>query len=344
MPEKRRQIEVLESEAGKPGFWDSSTVAQAKMKDLSKLNNEVFGWEKLLNDVESTGDLLQLAIEESDDSLIQSLLVDSNEVIQRFEQMEFQLMLSDEYDDHNSLIAIHAGAGGVDSQDWAQMLLRMYLRWAEEQGFKTNLLDVSYSEEAGIKSATLHVSGLYAYGYLKSERGVHRLVRISPFDADHARHTSFALIEILPEVDENVDVEIDTDDLKIEVFRAGGAGGQSVQKNSTAVRITHVPSGIKVSCQNERSQHQNKEIAMRILTSRLAELEIKARDEEISRLKGEHTSAEWGNQIRSYVLHPYRSVKDHRTGWETSDADAVLDGQLDPFIKAYLTSSVGESN
>lgn len=344
MPEKRKQIQVLESEAATPGFWDSTIVAQGKMKDLSKLNNEVFGWEELLNDVESLSDLLVLAVEENDDLLIQSLVEDSNDVIQRFEQMEVQLILADEYDDHNSLIAIHAGAGGVDSQDWAQILLRMYSRWAEGQGFKVNLLDVSPSEEAGIKSATLHIIGQYAYGYLKAERGVHRLVRISPFDADHARHTSFALIEILPEVDESVDIEIDSEDLRIDVFRAGGAGGQSVQKNSTAVRITHMPTGIKVSCQNERSQHQNKEIAMRILTSRLVELKIKARDEEISRLKGEHTSAEWGNQIRSYVLHPYKSVKDHRTGWETSDADAVLNGELEPFIKAYLTSSVGDSN
>ena len=344
MPEKRRQIGLLETDAAGPGFWDSTTIAQAKMKDLSKLNNEVLGWEELRKDIESLSDLLVLAIEEKDDFLVQSLVKDSNDLIDRFEQMELELTMAGEYDDHNSILAIHAGAGGVDSQDWAQILMRMYLRWAEGQGFKTNLLDVSSSEEAGIKSATLHIAGAFAYGYLKAERGVHRLIRISPFDADHARHTSFALVEALPEVDENVDIEINNDDLKIEVFRAGGAGGQSVQKNSTAVRITHIPTGIKVSCQNERSQHQNKEIAMRILTSRLVELKIKARDEEISRLKGEHTPAEWGNQIRSYVLHPYKSVKDHRTGWETSDAESVLDGDLHPLIKAYLTSSVGNPN
>jgi peptide chain release factor 2 len=221
------------------------------------------------------------------------------------------------------------------------MLMRMYLRWAERRGFKAEVLDLSPGDEGGVKSAVVQINGDYAYGYLRAERGVHRLVRLSPFDGDHARHTSFALLEALPEAEEGVDVTIDPDDLKIDVFRAGGHGGQSVQKNSTAVRLTHLPSGIRVSCQNERSQHQNKEIAMRILTARLVERELQRRAEEMAKIKGEHISPEWGNQIRSYVLHPYRMVKDHRTGWETSDADAVLDGQIDPFIRAYLTSTIG---
>ena len=229
----------------------------------------------------------------------------------------------------------------MESQDWVRMLVRMYLRWAERRGFQSDVLDTSPGEEGGIKSTVLQISGPYAYGYLKSERGVHRLVRLSPFDADHARHTSFALAEVLPEVEEGTDVSIGPDDLKIDVFRAGGAGGQSVQKNSTAVRITHLPTGIKANCQNERSQHQNKAIAMRILLARLAEREAEKRAKEMAKLKGEHVSAEWGNQIRSYVLHPYKLVKDHRTGFETSSAEGVLDGDLDGLIGAYQTSTVG---
>ena len=221
------------------------------------------------------------------------------------------------------------------------MLMRMYLRWAERRGFGSEVLDVSRGEEAGIKSVVVQVSGSYAYGNLKAERGVHRLVRLSPFDANHARHTSFALLEALPEAEEGVDVTIDPADVRIDVFRAGGAGGQSVQKNSTAVRITHLPTGIVVRCQNERSQYQNKAIAMRILTARLMELEAKQRAERAAKLKGEHISPEWGNQIRSYVLHPYRMVKDHRTSFQTSDANAVLDGEIDGFIDSYLTSTVG---
>ena len=240
-------------------------------------------------------------------------------------------------------MAIHAGAGGTESQDWVSMLIRMFLRWAERNGLKGDVLDMSPGEEAGVKSAVLQVSGDFSYGYLRSERGVHRMVRISPFDADHARHTSFALVEVLPEVEMGVDVSIDPADLKIEVFKAGGAGGQSVQKNSTAVRITHQPTGIRVSCQNERSQYQNKTIAMRILTARLAEREADIKSKEVAKLKGDHISAEWGNQIRSYVLHPYKMVKDHRTDYETSDAARVLDGDIQGFINEFLTQSIGEN-
>lgn len=312
------------------------------MKSLARLKGEVEVWQALEDQAASTDELLTMAIEENDNSLLGTFVDEVADVTKKLEDLEFRLVLSGEFDPRNAIVAMHAGAGGVESQDWVRMLMRMYLRWAEPQEFDTEILDSSPGEKEGIKSTVVQVSGAYAYGYLKAERGVHRLVRLSPFDSDHARHTSFALVEVLPEAEEGVDVTIDPGDLNIEVFRAGGAGGQSVQKNSTAVRITHLPSGIKVSCQNERSQYQNKAIAMRILMARLVEREMKQRAEDVAKLKGEHISPEWGNQIRSYVLQPYKMVKDHRTGFETSDADGVLDGDIQGFIKAYLSSTVGE--
>ena len=311
--------------------------------ELSALKGEVEEWRALDHQATSLDELLALALEERDDSLFESFTDEFADVRSKLDDLEFKLVLSGKYDRRNAIVALHAGAGGVESQDWVGILMRMYLRWAERRGFTNDVLDVSAGEEAGVKSAVFQVSGSYAYGNLKAERGVHRLVRMSPFDADHARHTSFALVEVLPEAEEGVDVTINPDDLKIDVFRAGGAGGQSVQKNSTAVRITHVPTGLKVSCQNERSQHQNKEIAMRILTSRLVEREMRLRAEAMAKLKGDHVSPEWGHQIRSYVLHPYKMVKDHRTNWESSNTDAVLDGDIDELIHAYLTSTVGQS-
>lgn len=314
------------------------------MRTLSGLKTEVDEWRSLEREIESIGELIDLAAEEHDESLAGTLFEDVEKVSRQLQGLEFKLMLSGEHDRRDAIIALHSGAGGIESQDWAEMLARMYIRWTEGRGYEARTLDISPGEEAGFKSAVLQVSGDYAYGYLKGERGVHRLVRLSPFDADHARHTSFALVEVLPEADENADVAIDPADLKIDVFRAGGAGGQSVQKNSTAVRITHLPTGIKVSCQNERSQYQNKAIAMKILLARLMELEMKQRAENVARLKGDHVSAEWGNQIRSYVLQPYKMVKDHRTGFETSDADGVLDGALDGFVNAYLAHTMGDTN
>ena len=311
------------------------------MRRLSSLKEEVDEWRNLDSQAKALDELLTLALEEKDDSLLETFTNEIAQIKATLKDLEFKLVLSGEYDERNAIIALHAGAGGVESQDWVRMLMRMYLRWSESRGFEREVLDVSPGEEAGVKSAVVQVSGLYAYGYLKAERGVHRLVRLSPFDADHARHTSFALVEVLPEVEEGVDVAINPEDIKTEVFRASGAGGQSVQKNATAVRITHLPTGTKVSCQNERSQHQNKEIAMRILMARLVEREMKLRAEEMTRLKGEHVSPEWGNQIRSYVLHPYKMVKDHRTDCETSDTEAVLDGDIDDFVEAYLASAVG---
>ena len=312
------------------------------MKGLSQLREEVDMWRGLDGRAVSLQELVDLSVEEEDESLLDSFVAETRELEEALADLEFRLTLSGDHDQRGAIVALHAGAGGVESQDWVRMLMRMYLRWSERKGFDGEVLDLSSGDEGGVKSAVVQVEGEYAYGYLKAEKGVHRLVRLSPFDADHARHTSFALIEVLPEADEETDVDLDPDDLKIDVFRAGGHGGQSVQKNATAVRITHIPTGIRVSCQNERSQHQNKEIAMRILTARLMEREMALKAQEMDRLKGEHVSAEWGNQIRSYVLHPYRMVKDHRTEYETSNTDGVLDGEIDEFIARYLKSTVGE--
>ena len=341
LPTDEKEIAALEEEASSPGFWDVSEVAQRKMQRLSDLKGRVEDWRTLDNQAESLEELLLLSIEEGDDSLLETLSQELAQILSTLGELEFDLTLSGPYDERNAIVALHAGAGGVESQDWASMLMRMYLRWAEQRKFKRDVLDVSVGDEAGIKSAVFQVSGRFAYGYLQAERGVHRLVRMSPFDSDHARHTSFALLEVLPEVEEGVDVTINPDDLRIDVFRAGGHGGQNVQKNSTAVRITHLPTGIRVSCQNERSQHQNREIAMRILMSRLVEREMAEKARQMAKLKGDHVSPEWGNQIRSYVLHPYKMVKDHRTGYDTSDVDAVLDGELDDLIKAWLTTKIG---
>jgi peptide chain release factor 2 len=313
------------------------------MRDLAELKQAVDDWTTLEIRVNELEEILDLAIEERDLSLLESFNEEHAEIEAKLSGLEFKLMLSGEFDDRDSIIALHAGAGGVDSQDWVRILMRMYLKWAERRGFKTQVLDVSPGEEGGVKNAVIQISGEYVYGNLRSERGVHRLVRISPFDGNHARHTSFALAEVMPEVEEGVDVEINPDDIKMDVFRAGGHGGQNVQKNSTAVRLTHIPSGIKVSCQNERSQHQNREIAMRILLARLIESELKKKAEELAVIRGEHISPEWGNQIRSYVLHPYQMVKDHRTDLSLSSADSVLDGDIDEFITTYLASTVGEA-
>jgi peptide chain release factor 2 len=297
-------------------------------------------WRELEGRVKELLELARLAEEEGEAALLDEIRAEAGKLAHRLEQLEFQQYFTGEYDASDALLSVHAGAGGTDSQDWAEMLLRMYLRWAQDHGFETEVLDLTPGEEAGIKSATVEVRGPYAYGYLKGEKGVHRLVRLSPFDAAHRRHTSFALVEVLPVVERDVRVEIRPEDLKIDRFRASGPGGQNVQKVSTAVRVTHIPTGIVVACQSERSQAQNLENALKILKAKLLELELKRKEEEIARLRGERVSAEWGNQIRSYVLHPYTLVKDHRTGHETSQADRVLDGELDDFIREYLRWSL----
>ena len=333
---------MLERESLAELFWKDSQQAQDKMKELAALKSEVEQWRSLESRVEAAEDLTALAIEENDVSLLDTLTEELADIATSVADLEFTLVLSGPHDRRNAILAIHAGAGGVDSQDWAQMLMRMYLRWAETKGYRSDVVELSPGDTAGIKSTVIQMDGDYAYGYLKAEKGVHRLVRLSPYDSDHARHTSFALAEVLPEVEQGVDIEIDPADLKIEVFKAGGAGGQSVQKNSTAVRITHVPTGLKASCQNERSLYQNRTIAMGILAARLMEREMAERAKKMDKIRGEHVSAEWGNQIRSYVLHPYKMVKDHRTSYETSDTDGVLDGDIGAFIDAYLATTVGK--
>ena len=330
----------MQEEVSLPGFWDASSVAQGKMKVLSSLVDQVAEWRNIQSHIDSSIELFDLALLDQDREVLDSISEEMFDIKEKLDELEFNLTLSGEYDRRDAILALHAGAGGVDSQDWVAILMRMYIRWCERRGFKSEVLDISNGEEAGIKSAIVQVTGEYAYGYMKAEKGVHRLVRLSPFDNDHARHTSFALAEVMPRVDEGVDIKIDSDDIRMDVFRAGGHGGQNVQKNSTAVRLTHLPSGIVVSCQNERSQHQNREIALRILTARLIEQEQRKKDAEMAEIKGDHVSAEWGNQIRSYVLHPYQMVKDHRTDKETSNTSAVLDGDIDGFMTAYLTSTI----
>jgi peptide chain release factor 2 len=305
------------------------------MKTVSGLRDEVESWNSVRHRLHDLTELAQL----DDESLRSELETEISSLESELDKRAFATMFSGKYDHDDAILAIHAGAGGTDSQDWAGMLQRMYLRWAEDQGFRTEILDTTLGEEAGIKSVTIAVGGRYAYGYLRSEKGVHRLVRLSPFDSAHRRHTSFALIEILPQVSmDEADVEIDPGDIKLDVFRSSGAGGQNVQKNATAVRITHIPTGIVVTCQNERSQSQNREFAMNILRARLLELKTAERDEERAILRGEYTKAEWGSQIRSYVSHPYQMVKDHRTDHETGNTQAVLDGDLNGFMEAYLKS------
>ena len=312
------------------------------MRRLTELKEEIATWREQEENVGSLAELLELGIQEGDEELAQGLMSDVQELQARVDQLEFDLLLSGPYDDRDAILAVHSGAGGVDSQDWAQMLLRMYLRWAEKQGFEARVLDTSPGEEAGIKSATVEVKGQHAHGWLKAEKGVHRLVRLSPFDASHMRHTSFALVELWPEAKDDPDVVVNEEDLRIDFFRASGHGGQNVQKVETAVRIVHQPTGITVSCQNERSQFQNKETAMKILWARLIDLEMQRRAKEQAHLKGQHVTPGWGNQIRSYILHPYKLVKDHRTGHENRDPQAVLDGELDELLRAYLLSTVGE--
>ncbi|MGD2162361.1 MAG: peptide chain release factor 2 [Anaerolineales bacterium] len=332
------QLERLQKKAEDPELWDDPDEAKKVMRQFTRLKRDVDAWRELR---QRATDLIEL-LELEDESLRTELESEVEQLEAEIERRETRALLSGEYDDSDAILAIHAGAGGTDSQDWAAMLQRMYLRWAESHDYATKILDLSEGEEAGIKSVTIALEGDYAYGYLKAEKGVHRLVRLSPFDSANRRHTSFALVEVLPEVESDDDLEINSNDLRIDTYRSAGAGGQNVQKNETAVRITHIPTGLVVTCQNERSQTQNKENAMKVLRARLLEIKEEQQAEELAEIKGDHVKAEWGSQIRSYVLHPYQMVKDHRTDVERGNTQAVLDGDLDDFIESYLRSTIGE--
>jgi peptide chain release factor 2 len=341
LAEKQRQIAELEAQTGDPEFWSDNDRARRLMRQMAGLKNPVENWERMDAQV---ADLLEIeALAEDDESLLDEVRIQADELAAELDRLELQLLLNNPYDDHDALLAIHAGTGGVDAQDWAEMLARMYTRWAERRGFSPTILDWTVGDEAGIKSATIELRGPYAYGYTKAEAGTHRLVRLSPFDAAHRRHTAFALVEVLPVVDENNEVEVRDDDLRIDTYRASGAGGQHVNKTSSAVRITHLPTGIVVACQDERSQLQNRESAMKILLARLVELKIREREAEQARIKGEPVVEGWGNRIRSYVLQPYTMVNDHRTDFSTANVSGVLDGDLDPLIDAYLHQKLEES-
>lgn len=313
------------------------------MQQLSALQAEVGRWRGLGTKARELAELHELAQAENDADMLAELQVEAQALEATLASMRLELLMSGEHDPADALVSIYAGAGGTESQDWAQMLLRMYLRWAERRGFASEVIDQTDGEEAGIKSVTFALKGHNVYGNLRSERGVHRLVRLSPFDNAHRRHTSFVLVDVIPDIGDEIQIEINPDDVKMDVYRSSGHGGQNVQKNSTAVRLTHVPTGIIVTCQNERSQLQNRERAMAVLKARLYDREFQMQEEQRAKLHGEHVTAGWGNQIRSYVLHPYRMVKDLRTDWETGNTTAVLDGDIDPVIEAYLHYMVGKT-
>jgi peptide chain release factor 2 len=332
LPAKEGELQHLEKQSENPNLWNDREQAQTVMKKLADLREEVSYWRNLNQRLLDTKELVEL----QDESLQGELENELQEMETEIASKELVILLSGPYDYGDALLTINSGAGGTDSQDWAAMLERMYLRWAERKGYTTDIIDLAEGEEAGVKSVTIAVKGRYAYGYLRPEKGVHRLVRLSPFDAAHRRHTSFAQVEVLPDVGDDASIEINPDDLRIDIFRSSGAGGQNVQKNATAIRLTHLPSGLVVTCQNERSQIQNRENAMRVLRARLLEIKRQEQEKHLAELRGEFIKTEWGSQIRSYVLHPYQMVKDHRTDFEVGNAQAVLEGDIDGLIEAYL--------
>lgn len=332
----KAEVEVLEKESAAPDFWDDMENSQKVMQKIGSLKAKVTGYESLKSDYEDALVMIELADEEGDLFLLDDCTASVKDIETRVEDMTLSTLLSGEFDGKNALLTFHAGAGGTEAQDWAEMLFRMYNRWGERHGYKVSTLDYLDGDVAGIKSATILVEGENAYGYLKGEMGIHRLVRVSPFDSSGRRHTSFASVEVMPEIDDDVNVEIREEDIKMDVYRASGAGGQKVNKTSSAVRLTHVPTGIVVSCQIERSQHQNREVAMRMLKSKLVEIKERENLERIEDIKGDQKEIAWGSQIRSYVFMPYTLAKDHRTGFEMGNITAVMDGDIDGFINAYL--------
>jgi peptide chain release factor 2 len=321
----------------RPDFWNNEANSAKVVRELKSLKSCVEPWEKTVKKYEELKELTDI-LKEGDGDLIADLEKDLDLLLKEVERVEFKAILSAEFDPNSAFLNINAGAGGTESCDWVGMLLRLYSRWAEDKGYKVKTVDILAGEEAGIKNVTIFIEGAYAYGYLKSERGVHRLVRISPFDANKRRHTSFASVDVIPEINEDIEIAIEEKDLKIETFRASSAGGQHMQKTDTAVRITHIPTGIVAQCQNERSQHQNKQTALKILKARLYELEEEKKEKQLAKYAAEKKKIEWGSQIRSYVMQPYTLVKDHRTEHETGNVNAVMDGKIDEFIEAYLKS------
>ncbi len=322
-----------------PHFWEGGETAQKILKERTSLLEGLSPWKQEKKDLEEMEILLQLIEEQKDEEEAQELLDRIKKSEEAIDQMEFRRMLGGEHDERNAIVSINAGAGGTEAQDWVEMLLRMYLRWAEDKGYQTEIIDILSGDEAGLKNVTFTVNGRYAYGYLKAEVGIHRLVRISPFDAGARRHTSFASVFVIPEVPEDIVIEIDEKDLRIDTFRSSGAGGQHVNKTDSAVRITHLPTGIVVQCQNERSQHKNKATALKILKARLYEKEMKEKSEKLGELHSNKKEIAWGSQIRSYIMHPYKMVKDHRTDMVIHQVDRVLDGEIDDFMKAYLLNA-----
>ncbi len=338
MPGMKNELEELEQRAAEPGFWNDTENSQRVLQRTKSLQNKIDFYNKLIEDCEDVVVLTELGLEEKDESVLEEVGPGLEDVKSRYEKLRIETLMKGEYDINDAIITLHAGAGGTEAMDWVQMLFRMYTRWAERNGFSARVLDMLEGDEAGIKSVTVEITGEYAYGYLRPEKGVHRLVRISPFDSSGRRHTSFASMEVMPVLDDSVKVDINPDDIKMDVYRASGAGGQHVNKTSSAVRLTHIPTGIVVACQNERSQVQNRETAMKMLRAKLLELKEKEQAEKLSQIQGEQLDIAWGSQIRSYVFCPYTMVKDHRTNYEEGNIQKVMDGGLDEFIQAYLVN------
>ena len=345
IPKTNSEIEELEQQSSADGFWDDMENSQKILQKLKQLKNKVARYETLKSDWEDMVALVELAIEEDDESLLGEISDGYAALQKELEDMRLETLLSGKYDRNNAIVALHPGAGGTEAQDWVAMLLRMYQMWAERRGFTVETLDYLAGDEAGVKSVTIQISGENAYGYAKSEKGVHRLVRISPFDSSGRRHTSFASVDVMPEINDDIEIDLNMEDIKVDTFRASGAGGQHINKTDSAIRMTHIPTGVVVACQNERSQHQNRETALKMLRAKLVEMAEREQKEKISELKGDMKDIAWGSQIRSYVFHPYNLVKDHRTGFEMGNIGAVMDGDLDGFINAYLKgASMGTLN
>ena len=336
MPKLESEIAELEAESAKDGFWDDPQNSQKVLQKIKQLKAKVESFQNLKSEWEDMTTLVELAIDEDDESLLDEIKEGYEHLTSTLETMRLDTLLSGKYDGNNAIVSIHPGAGGTEAQDWASMLLRMYQRWGERRGFAVETLDFLAGDEAGVKSVTIQFSGPNAYGYAKCEKGIHRLVRISPFDASGRRHTSFASVDVMPEIDDDIEINIKPEDIRVDTFRASGAGGQHINKTDSAIRMTHIPTGVVVACQNERSQHQNRETAMKMLKAKLVEMAEREQMEKIEDLKGDMKDIAWGSQIRSYVFHPYNMVKDHRTNFEVGNIGAVMDGDLDGFINAYL--------